>query len=274
MKLFVCLVSSNQKLCSEFSRRQSGVFPKASLPSTLKEGVIFNTGVFNSATDHDLLGFLSTRTKKMDAAILLIDSSQEHLIVAVKHSFFPVPLDVPSDLTNCQNFLGQKLPRAFKNFAFLLEQMGASDTEQLAILPVRNFVGNDLHELVRVCTEDTREPTFPDNVTKCLAELRARKRPRRKSNRPEVYIIDDKEKHFRFGPERHAKLGTGSPHTITCEINGNFRFGKRVDSQRHFNVSMGDGDKTHISGDFHDCHGDQHPVSQTTHLNMFCNDFF
>lgn len=274
MKVFVCLISSNGRLCDEYRRRKNGLFPKSLLPSRFKEGTTFNTGVFNPHVDKNILDYLSSATRKMDAVMLLVDSLEAHLIDDLRNSFFAVVLVIPDNLTNCQNFLGQKLSRPFKNFAFLLEQMQASDTEQVAILPLRNFAGDDLRELARTCREDTSEAKFPENVNKYLTQLRTRKKPRRKSSYSTTYIVDDKEKYFDYGQERHAKLGTGTPHVIACEINGNFRFGKRIDCERHFNVSQGRGDTTSINGEFIDCHNSTRHVKATTHLNMFSNDFF
>ncbi len=276
MKVFVGLISSNKKLCEEYQRRRTGIIPQSSLPKRLKEGVVFSVGAFNPNADDRVttVEFLAYATRNADAVMLLMDSSLTHTMTEVSNSFFTVIFDVPGDLENCQNFLGQKVSRPLRNFSFLIEEMNTSDTEQVAILPLRNFAGDDLQELARICREDTSLATFQANAIGQIALIKHRKRPRRKSSYPTVYIVDDREKHFHYGKERHAKLGTGAPHVIACEINGNFRFGKRIDCDRHYNVSCGSGDETSISGAFSNCHDCTVEVKATTHLNMFSNDFF
>lgn len=87
------------------------------------------------------------------------------------------------------------------------------------------------------------------------------------------YFIDERRKHFVFGKEDHEVLPTGEPHQPHCELNGNFRFGRRISIDRHFNVSQGDGDDTFITGEFPNCHDEIiTPAKNRTHLNMFSND--
>lgn len=248
--------------------------PKSQLPGRFK-GDDFSVGIFNPSGDHrNALEYLEYATRNMDAVILLVDSSLENMIAEVRNSFFTVILEVPHKIENLQNFLRQKLSKPLRNFSFLIEEMQDSDTEQVVILPLRNFVGNDLQTLARICRDDASKSTFSGNVTDQIALLKNRKQPRRKSDRPTIYIIDDDKKYFSYGKERHARLGTGAPHVIACVISGNFRFGRRIDSWRHYNVSCGSGDTTHISGSFLDCHNSQHEVKSSSHLNMFSNDFF
>lgn len=206
--------------------------------------------------------------------MLVVDSSLVAMVGPVMNSFFTAIVEIPDNISNCQNFLGQRLSRPLKNFSFLMTEMQAADTEQAAILPIRNFEGNDLRELVRICAKDTGSSGFPQAVTAQLTLLKRRKRPRHRSAYRHTYIVDDAQKHFQYGLEQHSRLGSGPPHNTACVINGNFRFGKRIPSERHFNVSYGDGDTTTISGNFPNCHDEMCHVKATTHLNMFSNDFF
>lgn len=57
-------------------------------------------------------------------------------------------------------------------------------------------------------------------------------------------------------------------------MSGLFRFGRRIDAQRHYNVSETEGDDTHVTGDVANCHGVIRKAPTDTHLNMFCNDFY
>ncbi len=87
-------------------------------------------------------------------------------------------------------------------------------------------------------------------------------------------MVDDRARFFKFGPEQHARFATGDPHRPFCAFNADFRFGNRIDSTRHYNVSESKGDRTTIEGEFDDCHDARVTVPRTTHLNMFSNDYF
>ena len=136
------------------------------------------------------------------------------------------------------------------------------------------FDAPDLAELARLYREETNLGTFTHNCLAEFAEIRKRKQPRRASSYKVKYFIDDSDKHFIYGFENHSRFATGHPHKPSCEITGKFRFGLRTNARRHFNVSKGRGDVTSIEGGFPDCHGVICPVATTSHLNMFCNDYF
>jgi hypothetical protein len=100
--------------------------------------------------------------------------------------------------------------------------------------------------------------------------MRNRQRPKRESSYSTSYIVDDDQKHFEYGKERHAQPASGPPHQKLCALSGIFRFGKRYDSGRHFNVSLSSG---LIGGSFDDCHDAAVGITARTHINMFPNDF-
>ena len=124
----------------------------------------------------------------------------------------------------------------------------------------------------RVCGEFNY---FPNNVQNNISlDKTNRKLPKDRTGRKAAikHIVDDNYHAYEYGKEEHARMATGSPHKTSCYISGRFRFGKRINSLRHYNVSSVD--KNTISGNFHDCHHDNHEVRSVTHLNMFSNDYF
>lgn len=209
----------------------------------------------------------------MDATALLIQSQHEACCTLFKTPFFTAIIDIPEQL-NFNNFFGHKLSKLLTGLLFILELMNKLDNEIAMRLPIRNFIAEDLKELCNVFATKTLDPEFIDSVSSLQEKLLSRKRPRRKSSYPIKYFIDDHEKHFDFGKERHAVLETGHPHKLSCEIAGNFRFGKKISTNQHYNVSKGEGDRTSISGIFPNCHNEMISISEKTHINMFSNDSF
>ena len=164
-----------------------------------------------------------------------------------------------------------KILRAFRA---VLAKFESSDDSQLLSLPLRNFHAAELTEIARLCRDECHEGDFVERLQAQLSRLRSRRRPRKQSSFNTKYVVDDQARFFVYGNEKHARFGTGEPHRPSCALTGYFRFGTRIDSARHYNVSETEGDRTRIEGEFDDCHDAKRVVPATTHLNMFSNDFF
>jgi hypothetical protein len=188
----------------------------------------------------------------------------------IRLSFFSHLLTIDDGWINYQNFFGQFFPRLLRNFADLIHTMNSSDNEQVMSLPIRNFKSDELQELVRICKEETMSPTFSNSIGKQVTDLKSRKQPRRNSNYKNQYVVDDDCRYFEYGKEMHSRLPSGDPHVTSCVIAGNFRFGKRIASDRHYNVSLEN--RIRISGTFPNCHDEICTVKDVTHINMFSND--
>ncbi|MCX7113618.1 MAG: hypothetical protein NTX45_26735 [Proteobacteria bacterium] len=273
MKVFVGLVSSNDSVCQTYSRQRAELIPKEHRIM----GAIFYMSVFNpSKMGRVLEDYLLKEVRGMDAAILLVEGKYEYLVEKIKNAFFMaiLPFDEFNE-RNSKNYWASKLARLLKNYKCLLDAMQRSDNEQVMILPVRNFNSEHLRNLAQTCINNSISKDFNGSIGLLISELKDKKRPRRKTKDKTMYIVDDEEKCFEYGKERHAKFPTGSPHSASCEINGYFRFGKGISTDRHFNVSKeAMGGLTKISGDFRNCHNEKIYVKETTHLNMFSNDYF
>jgi len=106
-----------------------------------------------------------------------------------------------------------------------------------------------------------------------IRQLVARRGPKVRSKYPHRYFKDDSGHHFRYGFEEHSRFETGGDHGIVCHLNGLFRFGRRLEEQRHFNVTDGTSDDDRITAVFENCHSQSVNIADRTHVNMFSNDF-
>lgn len=276
MKLFVGVISSNEFICAQYAKKRAGLIPTSSLTGSLKERAQIIVGSFNPSAQsgRSAQDYLDHATRSADAAILVVEDNCISALDAVRHAFFLAELTFPQRIENAQNFLGRPLGKLLQHFSAVCEAMDHADGEESAILPIRNFAAPEMEELARVCRSDALLPNFVNGFTEQMAALRKRRRPRKQSGRQTKYYVDDRDKHFVFGKEVHSSYETGPPHLLSCKINANFRFGKRINSTRHFNVSCGDGDNTQISGSFPNCHDEFTLARPVTHLNMFSNDYF
>jgi len=221
----------------------------------------------------DFERFFIARLSRYDAVAVLVDRRWTHITDRIKTSAFVVPFDA-SGVENLQNFTQSISARVLRQFGQLLSLFERGDDSRLLTLPMRNFDGDDFRELIRLCWEANQDQNFIQAVEGQLVALRRRERPRRRSEYRHVYAVDDRGRFFRYGLERHSRYATGGLHTPVCDIAGRFRFGKKIDSERHYNVSETEGDNTRIEGDFTDCHGDVYAVKKEEYLNMFANDYF
>ncbi len=279
MKLFICLVTPDERLRAYFGKGKSAVIP----PDALKRGPWGRLGPTptvaawapdGAASARDLERFILQKARDHDACLLLVDTAYDRMLSDIRNAMFVVLFDGAAIGGTLQNFFFGVCARALRSFAQILAKFANGDDAQLLALPLRNFLAQDLAEIARLCREEPVSGTLSNDVDQSLSRLRRRVRPRKKSRYKTRYVVDDALRFFKYGHERHARFATATPHIPACEVAGLFRFGARLDEVRHYNVSETEGDETTVSGDFSDCHGHIHAVPEQSHLNMFANDFF
>ena len=280
MKVLICLVASQNVITDAINRQREKLIPQDLFKG--KSGpdypLHFKIVIFNPQSNRlSLDKYLLSCAKEMDAVVLLIERQHVQHTQCISQAIFGTIFETPNErLGTFKNFFGSYFSLLFRNFFVLKKMMGVAVVEQALMLPIRNFEAAELTEITRLVREDSRSPAFAGDMNIQLTELLKRRRTRKNSTFPTKYFIDDKGMHFVYGNEHHAQFDTGAPHTAACHLNGLFRFGKSIDKSRHYNVSLGDGDITHIAGELPDCHGaiKKIPTSpRRSHVNMFANDF-
>ena len=218
--------------------------------------------------------FVASRVGDSDSLLILIDQEKAKLAQDIRTAALVCEIDNTHAAKHYQNFLHDRLGKLAKVIDYLARHFHSGSDSPLLSLPLRNFKCSALDELNRQMASDPSNLQVLNCVDTSLKGLRRRVRPRKKTNFKTKYAVDDQKRFFVFGKERHSLPDTGAPHRDFCNLTALFRFGCRIDHTRHYNVSEGEGDKTTISGEFQDCHGEKHKVTSKTHINMFSNDFF
>jgi hypothetical protein len=218
--------------------------------------------------------YLTEVADRVDVLVLLADRALAGIADSVRSTCFVADVEFAAQpKTNYKNYLAKTFSRLMRNLASLLAAMGDGANEQVMLLPFRNFRAKELAELRRVCAVETLNGDFENCLQRAILALKRRRRPRRGEGANEQHYVDNENKLFRYGHERHARLATGKPHTSRCVLAGNFRFGRRIPTDRHYNVTKEVGAKTEISGTFADCHDALYEVQPVSHLNIFSNDY-
>lgn len=274
--MILALVSSDRGACDLFRKEKEALIPRS-----LREhqrissmGLDFVTGIYDPATaQRSLQDYVLDAAKSADAVGLLIDSAVAHIAAPIASACFIGSVVFDPQTKSYKNLISATLTKLIKNLATVLEVMSSAGSQQVLLLPLRNFIAPELGEIEQLFRLHTFTPDFPIQLKRLVAQVNQRKRPRRQSTYKKTYLVDDHKKLFDYGKERHAQLETGAPHNSLCVLAGNFRFGHRIPVNRHYNVTKEEGGFTKISGSFPDCHDAMTEVPARTHLNMFSNDY-
>jgi hypothetical protein len=186
---------------------------------------------------------------------------------------FTVLFDHTFEGKSIHNYLGMVLSKVVRAFAAYSVRFDDQKARKLLTLPLRNFRSSELRQLHSLFKNGVIPGgNFSNSLDEILKALRERQKPKVETNYRRTFVVDDLARYFEYGREIHAQLETGvPPHNYLCAVTGSYRFGKRYDSTRHFNVSL---QEERISGTFADCHDVRADRSPCSHINMFPNDFF
>lgn len=208
-----------------------------------------------------------------DGVIALCDNRLANLVHELATPLFTVIYDHTLGGKSLQNYFWMILSKVIRAFAGYETRFDDQKNRKLLILPLRNFSANELRELHGLFRNGVQaDGNFNTALDRLLKALRSRQRPKVQTSYRKTYVVDDTDRYFEYGMEIHAPLETKvPPHNWFCGVAGTFRFGKRYDPKRHFNLSCQRGQ---ISGTFYDCHDLSAGRGPCSHINMFPNDFF
>jgi len=207
-----------------------------------------------------------------DAVVVLVDARELQITRSISTACLRAVVDLSGQEHNLKNTFSGVVAKAVKSILMMLDAMADAGKQQPLLLPLRNFDAQEIVDLAEMFRGNAVAGNNRIEMNNIIGRLNGRKRPRRNSSSKKKYYVDDAQKMFEYGKEHHAVLETGGDHVALCCLTGNFRFGCRVEANRHFNVSKEWGAQTRISGTFPGCHGNDIAVSPTTHINMFVND--
>lgn len=280
MNITLIVVSESRSLRRFLGDTKSTVIP----PNSLKKGYlakfVVNTQV-NAVDPADLLmpqdleKLVLRRSDRANFVIVLIDESKVGLASNIRNSAF-IDVITPQEAERSpQNYLWLRLARIVKAINYLAPMFGRVPDYEILALPLRNFIAPELNEICRIISQIRDEPDFVGRVDSQMKLLRRRVRPRSRSSMHTQYAVDDKSRFFVFGKELHSRPETGRGHFPYCVVASRFRFGARIDDRRHYNVSQGERDTTHVDGEYCNCHGISNREKKNPgHLNMFSNDYY
>ena len=211
--------------------------------------------------------------KTVSGVIVLCDHRCAHIIRHISTPLFTIVIDGQLGGKTLHNYFGMILSRSMRAFTILAQRFDDEKYRKLLILPLRNFSAPEIAELHGLFGDGvTPDGEFNNSLDQILGRLRERQKPKTLTLSRKHYIVDAKGRFFEYGKEIHCQIETAvPPHDYLCGVTGVFRFGKRYEPARHFNVSL---EGSQIDGTFRDCHGTSHHTESRSHLNMFPNDFF
>ncbi len=280
MTLFVVVATAHEAVISQVTERRAALVPSelrargfAELGGEEVALSVFRVGPTDTLTD----AITHIEALDLDAAsglILLTDERLPGLVELLGDVFSVSRFTPPGHQDDVGSIVGAILGKALRAHYLLKTRFDDLKYQQILRLPLRNFEAPEIDQMRTVCRDIMNQPDFRSTLDQVLARLRKRRRPKKVSKSPRNYLVDDDGKYFELGHKRHAQAETAQPpHNQLCVLGIDFRFGRRFDKGRHFNVSR---DRNAIlKGDFPDCHDVRRRAARgADHLNMFSNDFF
>ncbi|NOL51618.1 hypothetical protein [Pelistega suis] len=175
-------------------------------------------------------------------------------------------------------YLQQQISFGLKRINFIRSNFNDKMIRSILIMPRRNFSSSTLEQLFRTIIEIKRNKgnEHTNQIQRLFYEfIDQHKKPKSKSDNANIkYMRDDNDVFFRLGEEKHGQAETKQPpHDNDCILSSYFRFGVRLNRDIHFNVSSSDA-YIATSSKFWNCHRKPYWVKKnTSHLNIFPNDF-
>jgi hypothetical protein len=279
MRFHIGFVTADENLAKYVSRKKAGIIPR----DVSRHGIFAEEKNIVSVTallvrrdmkPDELQRFLTPVMHTADGIILVWEDTLGEIVDPLKDAIFCAPIARGYDGMNLQNYLNRVLARVLKNFSAFVVRFADGKYQKAMLLPLNNFLAAELVELRNTFSTRVGDNHFSDTLGSLLAQIRNRQRPKSYRDYSEPYFVDDHDRYYAYGIERHAMAETKSPpHSFRCKLNGLFRFGLRYDEARHFNVSL-ENKRESISGEFKDCHETPKNVEPCSHLNIFPNGFF
>lgn len=277
MRINVVFVTESQPIRNLIEQKQDAVIPDSSrkLAYYTEKSARFGVFVFQPSRDmqYNRLEEFLLKIPKADGLMIVCDDYLAESISHLSVVAFIQTYSLEAEIKHPQNIIARPLARSLRDFAALGRLFDNMKQRKLIILPIRNFHAPELLQLIGLFAVDAQRERFGESLERTLAALRGRQTPKQPKTRPDVYIKDDNEKFFIYGPERHSLPDSKiPPHSHLCQLTQEMRFGRKFDRELHYNVSV-QPDDTDISGTFPGCHGDPQVVRPASHINMFPNDF-
>jgi len=217
-------------------------------------------------------------SQKNDALILIADGqSTMEIVTPFREALhcFKADMTLAHQGRMSENFLRGIVSSAIGEFARFTSFFNDHKYEKILLLPTKIFKMSAFDRLISISKKDVSPDEPIKEIESCIKEIRSTMSPKnykRFKGMPQ-YLVDENRLYYEYGHEHHARAETKSPpHNLICALNSRFRFGRKYDDRRHFNVSV-ERPKTSISGYFTTCHCETSRFSSDTHLNVFPNNY-
>jgi len=269
------IISSRREFCDFISSMAESL----QLMDSLKKlgGGKFITYHMTSNDIESLIDYIhsSIEYENDDNVAILADDSAFYNLSKLNTSFLLCHIDEINSIKEKQfhNYISKAANKAIKKLNLIKAIVDDGGIGEMARLPTKNFDFEGFREFVREASIRYNSNLSDNDFQKLASDLKMMRKPKKRSDSKEKYYIDDRGRHFSLGDEDHSLHDT-KDHELICDIKAKYRFGCKINSRKHFNVSAGDKDSSRLSTDFHHCHGDEIiSVKNKSHVNMFSNDF-
>ena len=234
-----------------------------------------NTTKISYFTENDLgkaLNFISSNINVIERLLVVKDKRLDVDFELYKIGFVG-EIDY-KEAPLSKHYLAEQVTKILKNFRYMNGLFSSGDDIELLRLPFLNFNSDFLGILPNIIRDKSFKEEFQEEFNSCLSSIRKiHRKPKRRSGNKRKFFLDNANKYFDLGDERHAHHETGHPHDSYCNLKAHLRFGFKLDARQHFNVSYDSDNTALINGSYLNCHEEDISFRKRVHLNIFTNDF-
>lgn len=277
MRIVIAVATANGALRSFLAKQRPNVVPQGTVQkgyfAERQARFFVQLQAIDEKVSADSLGaWLRRIANPADALILLIDKDSRHLVQSYEDAYFIAEIpEYPGSVM--QNQVSATLAPIIRHFGNFCRLFDSQKNQKVFLLPLDIFKAVELKRLRDRLAIFKMEVGLAEDVEAIISQINERARPKRQKRFKRVYFVDDRPLWYHFGLEQHARAENGAPpHAEHCWHTSCFRFGRRFDCQRHFNVDD-DSNPTKVYGSFVTCHGETFEASGQSHLNVFPNGF-
>lgn len=153
MRVTVVLVSDDQNACDLFNKHQEALIPQSLRKHERVRdwGFEFVMSVFNpTRATVQIQDHVLRVSKKSDIVALLVDTAWQAKISHATISCFVGHVDFNPHATNYKNLIQAKLTKLVRHLALLATLMSKAGSRNALLLPLRNFIADEIDELQEI----------------------------------------------------------------------------------------------------------------------------
>jgi len=214
MKLIIVVATPDAALARTVGQKKVALIDSATQARASSFGVTVSVLSAIPASVDDLIRYLVDLGADAGGIITILDSRLSAYGTTLSPFFIVVPLENMNESFNHQNLLRSAYNNGLKSFLVFFDHFSKLQYKKILLLPLSNFSSPKFGRLKAIFLGRISSKGFGDILDGAIASMRDLQRPKTSTSYQDVYLIDDRGRHYQLGREKHARAETGCPPTF------------------------------------------------------------